>query len=236
MHADPTYPLLPIFAFLGFVIGLVPLPWHLQAWNAGTCVYMIWASFACLIQFVNSIVWRETALSVAPVWCDISKSSSVWLTWGAWSGKVRTRRPLYRGYCVQRALQAWLCTPLPLYHISGAFARPEADSVRNSHQIHHRSWRWHSRVDAVYQSTPLQDHVCAVSIGNTGGGTWHSLFVHRPDGTHGAAETSRRHRGPLHLGWVACVGYDFACVLVRHVSAIPLTPLVRRLCRTGTSV
>ncbi|PIL26113.1 hypothetical protein GSI_11867 [Ganoderma sinense ZZ0214-1] len=72
MHADPTYPLLPVFAFLGFVVGLIPLPWHLQAWNAGTCVYMIWASFACLIQFVNAIVWRETALSVAPVWCDIS--------------------------------------------------------------------------------------------------------------------------------------------------------------------
>ena len=71
MHADPTYPLLPVFAFLGFVVGLIPLPWHLQAWNAGTCVYMIWASFACLIQFVNAIVWKETALSVAPVWCDI---------------------------------------------------------------------------------------------------------------------------------------------------------------------
>lgn len=80
MHADPTYPLLPVFAFLGFVVGLIPLPWHLQASNAGTCVYMIWASFACLIQFINSIAWRNTALSIAPVWCDICESSRVVLS------------------------------------------------------------------------------------------------------------------------------------------------------------
>ncbi|OJT14427.1 Pheromone B alpha 2 receptor [Trametes pubescens] len=72
LPADPTYPLLPIFAFLGFIIGLIPLSWHLQAWNAGTCVYMIWTSFACLIQFVNAIIWKDTARTIVPVWCDIS--------------------------------------------------------------------------------------------------------------------------------------------------------------------
>ncbi|KAH9856258.1 STE3-domain-containing protein [Lenzites betulinus] len=72
LPADPTYPLLPIFAFLGFIVGLIPLSWHLQAWNAGTCVYMIWASFACLIQFINSIIWKSSLQDVAPVWCDIS--------------------------------------------------------------------------------------------------------------------------------------------------------------------
>ncbi|KAI0776716.1 pheromone A receptor-domain-containing protein [Trametes elegans] len=69
--ADPTYPLLPVFAFLGFVVGLIPLTWHLQAWNAGTCAYMIWASLACLVQFINSIVWKDTTANIAPVWCDI---------------------------------------------------------------------------------------------------------------------------------------------------------------------
>lgn len=73
LPADPTYPLLPIFAFLGFIVSLIPLSWHLQAWNAGTCVYMIWTSFACLIQFVNAIVWKDTARTIAPVWCDICK-------------------------------------------------------------------------------------------------------------------------------------------------------------------
>ena len=76
MHADPTYPLLPVFAFLGFVVALIPLPWHFQASNAGTCVYMIWTSLACLVQFVNSIMWRDTALDLAPVWCDICKFSN----------------------------------------------------------------------------------------------------------------------------------------------------------------
>ncbi|KAG1816849.1 pheromone A receptor-domain-containing protein [Suillus subaureus] len=70
--ANPTYPLLPVISFLGFFLVLIPFPWHLQAWNAGTCVYMIWVAISCLIQFVNSIIWRNSALNVAPVWCDIS--------------------------------------------------------------------------------------------------------------------------------------------------------------------
>lgn len=69
--ADLTYPLFPIFAFLGFILSLIPLPWHLQAWNSGTCYYMIWTSLACMNQFINSIVWHGNALNPAPVWCDI---------------------------------------------------------------------------------------------------------------------------------------------------------------------
>ncbi|CDO69987.1 hypothetical protein BN946_scf184836.g61 [Trametes cinnabarina] len=70
--ADPTYPLFPIFAFLGFILALVPFPWHLQAWNAGTCIFMVWASLASLIQFVDSIFWHDNAINKAPIWCDIS--------------------------------------------------------------------------------------------------------------------------------------------------------------------
>ncbi|KAG2029751.1 pheromone A receptor-domain-containing protein [Suillus americanus] len=66
------YPLYPIFAFLGFVVVLVPLPWHLQAWNSGTCYYMIWTALSCLNQFINSIVWHNNAINWAPIWCDIS--------------------------------------------------------------------------------------------------------------------------------------------------------------------
>ncbi|KAF8060134.1 fungal pheromone STE3G-protein-coupled receptor [Lyophyllum atratum] len=69
---DPTYPLFPIFAFIGFVVALIPLPWHLQAWNSGTCFYMFWASLACLNQFINSVVWAGNAINSAPIWCDIS--------------------------------------------------------------------------------------------------------------------------------------------------------------------
>lgn len=69
--SDPTYPLFPVFAFLGFVVSFIPLPWHLQAWNAGTCIYMFWTGFASLIQFVNSVVWNGNVNNVAPIWCDI---------------------------------------------------------------------------------------------------------------------------------------------------------------------
>ncbi|KAH7882764.1 pheromone A receptor-domain-containing protein [Phlebopus sp. FC_14] len=66
------YPVYPVFAFSGFVLSLIPLPWHLQAWNSGTCYYMIWTALACLNQFINSIVWHRSAINYAPVWCDIS--------------------------------------------------------------------------------------------------------------------------------------------------------------------
>lgn len=69
--ADPTYPLFSVFAFLGFFLVLVPLPWHLQAWNSATCYFIIWTALACLNQFANSVVWAGNALNNAPVWCDI---------------------------------------------------------------------------------------------------------------------------------------------------------------------
>lgn len=72
MTLDPTYPLFSIFTFLGFIVSLIPLPWHLQAWNSGTCFYMMWASLACLNQFINSLVWAGNAINHAPIWCDIS--------------------------------------------------------------------------------------------------------------------------------------------------------------------
>ncbi|KAI0060055.1 STE3-like pheromone receptor [Artomyces pyxidatus] len=72
MKTDPTYPLFPICAFLGFIISLVPISWHFQAWNAGTCLYMFWVSVACLVQFVDSVVWHGTLNNHAPIWCDIA--------------------------------------------------------------------------------------------------------------------------------------------------------------------
>ena len=71
---DPTYPLFPVFSFLGFIVCCIPLPWHIQAWNSGTCAYMIWTSMACLIEFVNCIVWTGNLNNPSPVWCDICKS------------------------------------------------------------------------------------------------------------------------------------------------------------------
>ncbi|CAK5270658.1 unnamed protein product [Mycena citricolor] len=71
-HTDPTYPAFSIFACLGFVLPLIPLSWHMQAWNSGTCWYIFWSSLSCLNLFVNSLVWAGNTLNVAPAWCEIS--------------------------------------------------------------------------------------------------------------------------------------------------------------------
>lgn len=68
---NPDYPLFPIVSFLGFVLPLLPLPWHLRSWNSGTCYYAIWASLSSLNQFINSILWAGDAVNRAPVFCDI---------------------------------------------------------------------------------------------------------------------------------------------------------------------
>ena len=91
-----TYPnaVFSAFAFIGFIMCAIPLPWHIQgnipfkilifqyfayllstlAWNTGTCLYMIWTGLACLNQFINSVIWTGNAINWAPVWCDICQS------------------------------------------------------------------------------------------------------------------------------------------------------------------
>ncbi|KAJ7742949.1 pheromone B alpha 1 receptor [Mycena maculata] len=71
-YTGPPNWLFSAFAFIGVVCSTVPLPWHLEAWNTGTCLYMIWTALACLIFFVDSIVWSGNVIDWAPVWCDIS--------------------------------------------------------------------------------------------------------------------------------------------------------------------
>ncbi|KII83815.1 hypothetical protein PLICRDRAFT_119095 [Plicaturopsis crispa FD-325 SS-3] len=93
---DPTYPLFPIFAFLGFFLSLVPLSWHLQAWNSGTCFYMIWTALACLNQFVNSVVWAGNALNPAPIWCDISIRITLGASVGIPAASLCINRRLYQ--------------------------------------------------------------------------------------------------------------------------------------------
>ncbi|KIJ64367.1 hypothetical protein HYDPIDRAFT_112368 [Hydnomerulius pinastri MD-312] len=94
MLQDP-YPLFPVFAFLGFILALVPLPWHLQAWNSGTCAYMIWVSLSCLVEFVNSVVWHGNVNNWAPVWCDISTKFLIGASVGIPASALCITRRLY---------------------------------------------------------------------------------------------------------------------------------------------
>ncbi|KAI6095666.1 pheromone A receptor-domain-containing protein [Pisolithus sp. B1] len=96
MNVNPTYPLFPIFAILGFIVVLMPLPWHLQAWNSGTCMYIVWTALACLFQFVNSVVWSNNALNVAPIWCDISTKLFIGASVGIPAAGLCISRRLYK--------------------------------------------------------------------------------------------------------------------------------------------
>ncbi|KAG6330459.1 hypothetical protein ID866_8630 [Astraeus odoratus] len=86
----------PVFAFLGFVISIVPLPWHLRAWNTGTCYYMIWTAISCLNQFINSVVWRDNVINWAPVWCDISIRIMLGASVGIPAASLCINRRLYQ--------------------------------------------------------------------------------------------------------------------------------------------
>ncbi|KAI0341212.1 STE3-domain-containing protein [Trametopsis cervina] len=93
---DINYPLFPVFAFVGFFVGLIPFCWHLQAWNAATCAYMLWSSIASLIVFVNSIVWNGNIANPAPVWCDITTKFIIGAGVGIPASSLCINRRLYK--------------------------------------------------------------------------------------------------------------------------------------------
>ncbi|KAJ7622377.1 pheromone A receptor-domain-containing protein [Roridomyces roridus] len=93
---DPLYPLFSTCSFLGFVLVLIPLPWHLQAWNSGTCFYIMWSALSCLNQFVNSVVWADDMINRAPVWCDISIRITLAASVGIPAASLCINRRLYQ--------------------------------------------------------------------------------------------------------------------------------------------
>ncbi|KAJ7642964.1 fungal pheromone STE3G-protein-coupled receptor, partial [Mycena polygramma] len=127
---DALYPLYSVFAFLGFVLVLVPLPWHLQAWNSGTCFYMMWAALACLNQFVNSVVWAADTINRAPIWCDISIRITMAASVGIPAASLCINRRLYQIASVKvvsiskaekrRAalIDALICVLFPLVYVA----------------------------------------------------------------------------------------------------------------------
>ncbi|KAF8841556.1 STE3-like pheromone receptor [Paxillus ammoniavirescens] len=91
----PPNSIFSALSFIGFLLASIPLPWHLQAWNTGTCMYMIWTSLGCLIMFVNSIVWNDNVVNWAPVWCDISSRYIVGASIGIPASALCINRRLY---------------------------------------------------------------------------------------------------------------------------------------------
>ncbi|KAG5722666.1 Pheromone B alpha 3 receptor [Termitomyces sp. T112] len=85
-----------VLSYLGFVMCAIPFPWHLEAWNTGTCLYMVWAGLANLNQAINSTVWNGNTINKAPVWCDISSRFFLGVTVGIPCASLCINRRLYQ--------------------------------------------------------------------------------------------------------------------------------------------
>nr|AVI69658.1 pheromone receptor [Cyclocybe aegerita] len=94
--ADPIYPTFSVFAFISFILVLIPLPWHFQAWNSGTCLYMVWTALGCLNLFINSIIWHNNFVDWAPIWCDISSRIIVGVSVAIPAASLCINRRLYK--------------------------------------------------------------------------------------------------------------------------------------------
>ncbi|KAF9458255.1 pheromone A receptor-domain-containing protein [Collybia nuda] len=90
----PNY-VFSLFAFIGFTLALIPLRWHLDVWNVGTCLYMLWTAAGCLNQFINSVVWNGNTRD-APGWCDISVRIIIGASTAIPAASLCINRRLYR--------------------------------------------------------------------------------------------------------------------------------------------
>jgi len=84
-----------VFAFLSFILVSIPLPWHLEAWNTGTCLYILWTGTGCLILSINAIIWDGNTVNWAPVWCDITTRYIVGLSVAIPAASLCINRRLY---------------------------------------------------------------------------------------------------------------------------------------------
>ncbi|KAJ7436617.1 pheromone A receptor-domain-containing protein [Mycena latifolia] len=65
-YSGPPNWVFSAFAFVGFLCSAIPLPWHLEGWKTGTCLYMLWTALASLVFFVDSIVWSNNMIDWSP--------------------------------------------------------------------------------------------------------------------------------------------------------------------------
>lgn len=73
---DPTYPFVPIVNFMTSFPVLATLSSKMfKKWNVGVCMFGLWLSLVGITIGVDTIIWSDSADDIAPVWCDICKSS-----------------------------------------------------------------------------------------------------------------------------------------------------------------
>ncbi|KAF7982263.1 hypothetical protein HWV62_29503 [Athelia sp. TMB] len=66
------HPELPVGAFTAAALCLVPLPWHWRARNVSTISLIAWLFASNIIYGVDAIIWRDNAIVLVPIWCDIT--------------------------------------------------------------------------------------------------------------------------------------------------------------------
>ncbi|KAI8992846.1 STE3-domain-containing protein [Trametes punicea] len=82
-------------SLLSFILICIPLYWHLEAWNVGCVVYIFWIGTQCLIQGINTLMWRNNAINWAPVWCDITTRFTIGSSIGVCCASLVINRRLY---------------------------------------------------------------------------------------------------------------------------------------------
>ncbi|KAH9916395.1 STE3-domain-containing protein [Epithele typhae] len=83
------------FSLLAFILICIPLYWHLEAWNVGCVLYIFWMGTQNLIQFIDKVVWRDNAINVAPVYCDITTHFTIGSSIGVVCASLVINRRLY---------------------------------------------------------------------------------------------------------------------------------------------
>ena len=64
-------------AILAALSLFLPLPWHWRARNVATLSMIGWLFVSNIIYAVDAFIWANNIVVVVPVWCDISKPSSI---------------------------------------------------------------------------------------------------------------------------------------------------------------
>jgi len=92
---------------------------------------MIWTGLSCLIQFINSIVWRSNVINWAPVWCDICRNFLRVFAAKAHVYLVATKFMIGASVAIPACS---LCINRRLYHIASlsSVAKTRAQKRRNT--------------------------------------------------------------------------------------------------------
>ena len=73
---DSTFPLVAIANFGSCLLIFLSMSKNMfQSWNVGACSFAVWTAIVSFYTGLNSIVWSNSIVNKAPIWCDISEYS-----------------------------------------------------------------------------------------------------------------------------------------------------------------